>query len=238
MPGRLWPARASDAKPVGTNASRSFLFVFAIMHKKQIKLILAFAALAILSACKPATQVPSLDRVYTVDEFDRDFDLRQRTLAACASNPGQLSSDPNCLNSMASHVGAGREDDKQFEAKRIATAQDIGVIVVALMLYRLDNGAYPSHDQGLRALIEKPSIPPVPGNWKDGGYLVRLPNDPFGHPYQYLNPGVHGEIDVYSLGADGNPGGDGANADIGSWQPWVREYVTAARGGLKSGGNR
>ena len=194
-------------------------------------MIVAVALAGILAACKPATQVPSLDRVYTVDEFDRDFDLRQRVLAVCASNPGQLGSDPNCMNSMASHVGAGREEDTQFEVKRTEAAQNIGVIVTALMLYRLDNGAYPSQTQGLRALIEKPSIAPVPGNWKDGGYIERLPNDPFGHPYQYLNPGVHGEIDVFSFGADGRPGGEGANADIGSWQPWVHQYITAARGG-------
>ena len=199
----------------------------------QTKLILAIALTGILAACKPATQVPSLDRIYTVDEFDRDFDLRQRVLAACDSNPGQLKSDPNCVNSSASHLGAGREEDRQYEAKRIATAQDIGVIMSTLMLYRLDNGAYPSQEQGLRALTEKPSVAPVPGNWHAGGYLERLPSDPFGHPYQYVNPGVHGEIDVYSLGADGRSGGDGANADIGSWQPWVQAYVSAASTGSK-----
>jgi general secretion pathway protein G len=201
---------------------------------KQTKLILAIALTGILTACKPATQVPSLDRIYTVDEFDRDFDLRQRVLAACASNPGQLKSDPNCVNSSASHLGVGREEDRQYEAKRIATARDIGVIMSTLMLYRLDNGAYPSQEQGLQALTEKPSVAPVPGNWHAGGYLERLPNDPFGHPYQYANPGVHGEIDVYSLGADGRSGGDGANADIGSWQPWVQTYVTAASSGSKA----
>ncbi|WP_310633425.1 type II secretion system major pseudopilin GspG, partial [Paraburkholderia sp.] len=67
-------------------------------------------------------------------------------------------------------------------------------------------------------LIQKPTTDPVPNNWKDGGYLERLPNDPWGNPYQYLNPGVHGEIDVFSYGADGKPGGAGNDADVGSWQ--------------------
>ena len=108
----------------------------------------------------------------------------------------------------------GRPD----EARRLAAGQDVGTIVQALKIYRLDNGRYPSTEQGLKALVEKPSIEPVPQNWKPGGYLERLPDDPWHNPYQYLNPGVHGEIDVFSLGADGKPGGEGNDADIGSWQ--------------------
>jgi general secretion pathway protein G len=104
------------------------------------------------------------------------------------------------------------------EARRVAAKQDIGTIMQALNLYRLDNGRYPSQDQGLSALVAKPSTEPVPNNWKDGGYLERLPSDPWGHPYQYLNPGVHGEIDVFSYGAEGKPGGQGSESDIGSWQ--------------------
>jgi general secretion pathway protein G len=104
------------------------------------------------------------------------------------------------------------------EARRVAAKQDIGTIMQALNLYRLDNGRYPTGDQGLHALVEKPSTDPVPNNWKDGGYLERLPNDPWGNVYQYLNPGVHGEIDVFSDGPDGKPGGEGNNAEIGSWQ--------------------
>jgi general secretion pathway protein G len=87
----------------------------------------------------------------------------------------------------------------------------------ALKLYRLDNQRYPTTEQGLQALTAKPATTPVPPNWKTGGYVERLPRDPWGNPYQYLNPGLHGEIDVFSLGADGAPGGDGNNADIGSW---------------------
>ncbi len=107
----------------------------------------------------------------------------------------------------------GRPD----EARVIAAKQDIASLMQALKLYRLDNQRYPSTEQGLQALVTKPTTEPVPGNWKTGGYVERLPRDPWGHPYQYLNPGVHGEIDVFSYGGDRAPGGDGNNADIGSW---------------------
>jgi general secretion pathway protein G len=104
------------------------------------------------------------------------------------------------------------------EARVIAARQDISAIMQALKLYRLDNQIYPSTDQGLQALVAKPATAPVPPNWKTGGYLERLPKDPWKMDYQYLNPGVHGEIDIFSLGADNAPGGEGNNADIGSWQ--------------------
>ncbi len=107
--------------------------------------------------------------------------------------------------------------DRPDMAKVSAAKSDIAVIVQQLKLYRLDNGFYPSTDQGLQALTAKPTTPPLPMNWKQGGYIERLPNDPWKNPYQYLNPGLRGEIDVFSLGADGQPGGEGANADIGSW---------------------
>lgn len=104
------------------------------------------------------------------------------------------------------------------EARRVAARQDISTIMQALKLYRLDNGRYPTQDQGLQALIKKPDSEPVPTNWKEGGYLERLPADPWGSQYQYLNPGAHDEIDVFSYGADKKPGGEGNDADIGSWQ--------------------
>ncbi|MEJ8797261.1 type II secretion system major pseudopilin GspG [Trinickia caryophylli] len=103
------------------------------------------------------------------------------------------------------------------EARRIAARQDIGTMMQALDLYRLDNGRYPTQDQGLRALVQRPQAEPVPSNWKTDGYLERLPNDPWGNGYQYLNPGVHGEIDVFSFGPEGKGGGEG-HANIGSWQ--------------------
>lgn len=105
------------------------------------------------------------------------------------------------------------------EAKIIAARQDISSLTQALKLYRLDNNVYPTTDQGLQSLVTKPSAPPIPPNWKTGGYVERLPKDPWGYDYQYLNPGLRGEIDVFSLGADGAPGGEGNNADIGSWNP-------------------
>jgi general secretion pathway protein G len=97
-----------------------------------------------------------------------------------------------------------------------APRTDVNNLTQALKLYRLDNQRYPSSEQGLQALVSKPTTDPVPPNWKP--YLEKLPNDPWGRPYQYLNPGVKSEIDVMSLGADGQPGGEGKNADIGSWQ--------------------
>ena len=103
------------------------------------------------------------------------------------------------------------------EARIIAAKQDIASLLQALKLYRLDNHRYPSSEQGLQALVVQPTGTPVPPNWKAGGYIERLPKDPWGNTYQYLNPGVHGEIDVFSLGADGAPGGEGNDADIGSW---------------------
>lgn len=103
------------------------------------------------------------------------------------------------------------------EARIVAARQDIASLSQALKLYKLDNRAYPSTDQGLVALVQKPATAPLPPNWKTGGYVDRLPKDPWGHDYQYLQPGVRGEIDVFSLGADGAPGGEGNDADIGSW---------------------
>ena len=103
------------------------------------------------------------------------------------------------------------------EARVIAAKQDIASLMQALKLYRLDNQRYPTTEQGLQALVTKPTAAPIPSNWKTGGYVERLPKDPWGNAYQFLNPGVHGEIDVFSYGADRAPGGEGNDADIGSW---------------------
>ncbi len=103
------------------------------------------------------------------------------------------------------------------EARVTAARQDIASIVQALKLYKLDNMRYPTTDQGLQALVKKPTVAPIPPNWKGNGYLERMPKDPWGNPYQYLQPGLHGDVDVTSLGADGAPGGEGNDADIGSW---------------------
>lgn len=101
------------------------------------------------------------------------------------------------------------------EARVVAARQDIAAIMQALKLYRLDNSRYPSTEQGLQALVTRPTTDPQPNNWKS--YLDKLPTDPWGKNYQYLSPGVRGEIDVFSLGADSQPGGNGVDADIGSW---------------------
>jgi general secretion pathway protein G len=106
--------------------------------------------------------------------------------------------------------------DRADDARVTAARTDIGNLVQSLKLYKLDNQRYPTAEQGLQALVSKPTTGPVPPNWKP--YLDKLPNDPWARPYQYLNPGIKGEIDVMSLGADGQAGGEGKNADIGSWQ--------------------
>ncbi|PKO45467.1 MAG: type II secretion system protein GspG [Betaproteobacteria bacterium HGW-Betaproteobacteria-3] len=106
--------------------------------------------------------------------------------------------------------------DRADDARVTAARTDVGNLMQALKLYRLDNQRYPTSEQGLQALITKPATGPAPTNWKP--YLEKLPNDPWSRPYQYLNPGIKGEIDVMSFGADGQPGGEGKDADIGSWQ--------------------
>ncbi len=107
--------------------------------------------------------------------------------------------------------------DRPDEARIIAAKNDIRAIISALKLYRLDNGSYPSTDQGLLALVQMPETGNIPRRWKSGGYLDNLPKDPWQSDYQYLNPGIQGDIDVFSLGADNQPGGEAINADIGSW---------------------
>ena len=106
--------------------------------------------------------------------------------------------------------------DRADDARVMAARTDVNNLNQALKLYKLDNQRQPTTEQGLQALIVKPTATPVPANWK--AYLDKLPNDPWGRPYQYLNPGIKGEVDVMSLGADGQPGGEGRNADVGSWQ--------------------
>src|SRR6056297_2627429 len=102
---------------------------------------------------------------------------------------------------------------------RIHKAQaDFKAIETALKIYRLDNYVYPSTEQGLEALVTPSPIDPAPRNFKEGGYLAELPLDPWGRPYLYLSPGENGEVDIYTLGADGLSGGEDQNADIGNWK--------------------
>ena len=107
--------------------------------------------------------------------------------------------------------------DRPDQARVARVQSDIAVVVNAVKLYRLDNFKYPTTEQGLAALVTRPISEPLPQNWAQNGYLDRLPKDPWGNEYQYLSPGVHDEFDVFSLGADGVSGGEGVDADIGSW---------------------
>ena len=107
--------------------------------------------------------------------------------------------------------------DRPEQARVARAQQDVAVLENALKLYRLDNLVYPTTAQGLQALVERPTIPPPPPNWAQAGYIDRLPKDPWGRDYLYLVPGVHGDADIFSRGADGEAGGTGRNADIGNW---------------------
>ncbi len=107
----------------------------------------------------------------------------------------------------------GRTDD----ARILAAKQDIATLMQALKLYRLDNQRYPTTEQGLQALIARPTNGPQPANWKSGGYIDRLNKDPWGNIYQYMSPGTRSGVDIFSYGADGQLGGTGNDADIGSW---------------------
>ena len=104
------------------------------------------------------------------------------------------------------------------ESKVTTTKISIATVMQQLKLYRLDNQRYPTTEQGLRALVEKPTTGPAANGWKAGGYVDKMPKDAWGNDYQYLSPGVKGEVDIISLGADGQPGGSGDDADIGSWE--------------------
>ncbi|MDF1590868.1 MAG: type II secretion system major pseudopilin GspG [Desulfobacterales bacterium] len=110
----------------------------------------------------------------------------------------------------------GRPD----EARQMKAKIQIESIETALKLYKLDNGSYPGTEQGLQALVEQPATGNIPAKWREGGYLEKgkLPKDPWGNDFVYLSPGVHGEFDIVSYGADGVPGGDGKNMDINSWE--------------------
>ncbi|NKE71398.1 type II secretion system major pseudopilin GspG [Candidatus Manganitrophus noduliformans] len=107
----------------------------------------------------------------------------------------------------------GRTD----EARRVAAKVQIKSIEEGLQMYKLDNGDYPSTEQGLDALVNKPSVGEIPKNWREGGYLPKIPADPWGNQYVYVSPGTHGDFDLLSYGADGEGGGEGKSADIESW---------------------
>ncbi|MCE3026805.1 MULTISPECIES: type II secretion system major pseudopilin GspG [Halomonadaceae] len=113
---------------------------------------------------------------------------------------------------VAPNVLSNQDDAMQQKARA-----DLSTLEQALDMYRLDNYRYPTTQQGLAALVSPPSSDPQPDNYREGGYIRRLPEDPWGHPYHYASPGQHGRVDLYSLGADDQPGGEGIDADIGNW---------------------
>lgn len=106
---------------------------------------------------------------------------------------------------------------RQDQAMVAKAKADVQALTTALKMYKLDNFIYPSTEQGLEALVKQPAGEPLAKNWKTGGYIERLPADPWGNPYQYLNPGEKMEIDVWSLGADGRVGGEGVDEEVGNW---------------------
>ena len=106
-----------------------------------------------------------------------------------------------------------RSDDARHDAAKV----QIRSIEGALQLYKLDNSVYPSTEQGLKALVDRPTVGLIPRRWKTGGYMPKIPNDPWGTPYKYVNPTPRGDYEVLSLGADGQVGGEGNNADITNW---------------------
>jgi len=108
----------------------------------------------------------------------------------------------------------GRTDD----ARRISVQVQIKNIEQGLNLYKIDNGVYPDTEQGLDALVHPPTVGALPQKWREGGYLPKVPPDAWNHPYLYSSPGAHGDFDIISLGADGEPGGEGKDADIENWQ--------------------
>ncbi|WP_110710418.1 type II secretion system major pseudopilin GspG [Salinicola sp. CR57] len=113
---------------------------------------------------------------------------------------------------VAPNVLSNQDDAMQQKARA-----DISTLEQALDMYRLDNYRYPTTEQGLAALITPPQVAPLAENYREDGYIRRLPEDPWGHPYHYASPGQHGRVDLYSLGADNQPGGEGIDADIGNW---------------------
>ncbi|RMF44298.1 MAG: type II secretion system protein GspG [Deltaproteobacteria bacterium] len=108
--------------------------------------------------------------------------------------------------------------DKPEEARRTKAAVQIRGLEEALAIFKLDNGFYPDTEQGLEALVEKPATGRIPTRWRAGGYIKKIPKDPWGNDYIYISPGSHGDFDLSSYGADGQPGGDGDDADINGWE--------------------
>jgi general secretion pathway protein G len=167
------------------------------------KIIIGFVAAFSLIGCQ--------DKVQTVDYYLQHKNEIEPVLQKCYNmSPDAVSKDANCSNASKAK--------QQIEARRIAAKADISAIMMALKLYKLDNMHYPTSQQGLQALVQRPSIAPIPKDYKSGGYLNELPKDPWGKNYQYQNPGKHGDVDVYTFDLDApNAQGSDDQSIIGSW---------------------
>ncbi|MFP4035137.1 MAG: type II secretion system major pseudopilin GspG [Desulfovermiculus sp.] len=110
-----------------------------------------------------------------------------------------------------------RLTDKPDKARVVKAKMQIENLTMAVKQFKLDNGFYPSTEQGLKALVEKPGVGESPRDYPEDGYISKIPEDPWGNDYVYVYPGEHEEFDLFSLGADGEQGGEGFNADIGNW---------------------
>ena len=164
----------------------------------------AASASSLLEAAKPGSRATTFQALRRPDSRARGFTLIEIMVVVV-------------ILAILAALIVPRVMSRPDEARVIAAQQDIRTIVQALKLYRLDNLRYPTTEQGLAALVKPPAVPPLAPNWKTGGYLERMPKDPWGNVYQYLNPGLRGEIDVFSFGADGIAGGEGFDADVGAW---------------------
>ena len=121
------------------------------------------------------------------------------------------------LGILASYV-AVKLTGQTEEARRTQAKVQIETFRTALDLYKLDNGSYPTTEQGLQALVSPPTVGKLPRKWREGGYIHKLPKDPWGNEYIYLSPGLHGDFDIMSYGDDNEPGGEGKDADVNSWE--------------------
>ncbi|GLT08816.1 type II secretion system major pseudopilin GspG [Sulfitobacter sp. PR48] len=153
---------------------------------------------------KRAASRRNIDRAGTPSRRDAGFSLLELMVVVV-------------ILSILALVIVPRVIDRPDQARAARAQSDIAAISGAVNLYRLDNFRYPTTEQGLAALVNPPTTDPQPPNWATNGYMERLPIDPWGQPYQYLQPGVHGDFDVFSYGADGVSGGTGPDSDIGSW---------------------
>lgn len=172
-------------------------------------------------ALQPSTIMPASKRKNLMSSLSRP----QSPLPASPHRPRPRDAGFSLLElmvvvvilSILALVVVPRVIDRPDQARAARAQADIAAISSAVQLYRLDNFRYPITEQGLAALVTRPVNDPVPANWAENGYMDRVPADPWGQPYQYLSPGVHGDFDIFSYGANGVAGGSGADQDIGSW---------------------